>query len=154
MKKITLFFLVLILLCSCEREEKFVPPSGEYILECKIEDVTYLLTLELSEDLSGNVRFNGGAMSDWSYQRSPDGKIKCFTSLQNEIEVKQDIIETIFDFVTLSEDALDAYHENADGKDVSVLKLANGSKVYTDSQSGAPIRMEKGNMTCEIISRP
>ena len=154
-KALAAIFLLLVIFCSCEESEKFVAPSGEYILKCEISGVCYQIKVDLSENATGTLRFENGAMSDWYFRRDPDGKTKCFTSLGEEIEVKHENIDKIFDFISLSyENIADVSHDNISGRDVSILKLSGGSLVYTDSLSGEPLKLISGNLTIDIISRP
>lgn len=156
MKKLAVILTLCILLfSSCAKKIEFTAPSGEYTLECRIGEVSYIMSLELSDDHSGRLTFDDGAMANFTFSRTSDGKIKCLTSLGSESEACKERAEKIFDFVILSYDMIaDAAHERISGKDVSVLRLTNGSIVYTDSQSGEPLRLVFDNMTVDILSRP
>ncbi len=155
-KALIILCLMLVLLCSCEREEGFVAPVGAYTVEVSVGEAKYLLNLELHEDRSCIVRFEeGSAMSDWYFTVDPDGKTRCFTSLGVEFEVKHENIDRIFDFVNLSnENIADVSHDTISGRDVSILKLTDGTLIYTDSLSGEPLKLVYDNLTVDIISRP
>lgn len=155
-KTVALLFAVLILFVSCDKEEKFIAPSGEYILEYSVDEISCILTLELNKDGSSTVRFaENSAMSDWYFTRDKSGKIKCFTSLGDEREVKHENIDLIFDFVTLSYESIaDVSCEMISGRKVSILKLSDGTAVYTDSESGEPLRLVQGDVRIDIKARP
>lgn len=155
-KAVALLFLVMVFFSSCDKEEKFIPPSGEYVLEYEADGISYILNVEIDDTLSGTVRFpENSAMSDWYFTRDGDGKIKCFTSLGEETEVKHENIDRIFDFITLSYESIaDVSHEKISGRDVSVLKISDGTLVYTDSQSGEPMKLIYQDIKIDIKMRP
>ncbi len=158
MRKITVFLaLLLVLFSSCTQGmEEYTPPSGDYLLSCRIGEITYDVNISLSDDMSARLCFpSESSLCDWYFTRSADGTVKRFTSLGEESEVNNEYVNKIFSLV-LDAHRLVAHvsHEKISGRDVSVLETSDGATVYTDSQSGAPLRLVYKNMTVDIISRP
>ena len=158
MRKITVFLaFILILLSSCSQGVgKYTPPSGEYLLSCKMGESVYDVNIRLSDDMSARLYFpSESSLCDWYFTRSSDGTVKRFTSLGEESEVNNEYVNKIFSLVLDSHELVaHVSHEKISGRDVSVLETSDGATVYTDSQSGAPLRLVYKNMTVDIISRP
>ncbi len=158
MKKFVFFFVIMaIVVSSCAKNKEYLPLPGEYTAVCKIYGVEYNISVILNDDLSGKLVFSPeSAMSDWEfYYASADKSIKYFTSLGEESEVKNENVKYLFKFVLGDFDNIaDVSHSKISGVDVSVLKMTDGAVIYTDSQSGAPLRLEYKDMTVDITSRP
>lgn len=158
MRKITVFLaLILVLFSSCTRGAgKYTPPSGDYLLSCRMGESTYDVNISLSDDMSAKLYFpSESSLCDWYFARSADGRVKRFTSLGEESEVNNEYVKKIFSLVLDSHELVaHVSHEKISGRDVSVLETSDGATVYTDSQSGAPLRLVYRNMTVDIISRP
>ncbi len=155
-KFVTCLVLCVMTLSACAAKTEYIPPSGEYALVCKIGELEYNVDVLLNEDMSGKLTFSeDSALSDWYFTYSPEKTVKCFTSLGEESEVKGKYVKKIFEFILDDHELVsDVSHEKISGRDVSVLKLSGGGKIYTDSESGAPLKLVFDNLTADIISRP
>ncbi len=158
MKKIIIcLILCLFVFSSCDTKEKYIPPSGDYALVCRIGELKYDINIFLEEDMSGKLTFSEEApLSDWYFTYCHEnGMIKCFTSLGEESEVNSEYVNKIFAFILDDHEKIsDVSHEKISGRDVSILKLSDGEKIYTDSESGAPLKLVFDDLIVDIISRP
>ncbi len=157
MKKIiSCLFLCVLVLCSCDVKEKYIPPSGEYNLVCKIGESEYGVNIFIDTDMSGRMTFSeGSALCDWYFTYSAEKEVKYFTSLGEESEVNSEYVNKIFAFILDDHEKIsDVSHEKISGRDVSILKLSDGEKIYTDSESGAPLKLVFDDLIVDIISRP
>ncbi len=152
-----LFILPILLLTSCDLREKYTPIAGEYGLSCVIGDDEYNIDLVLNEDGSVKLTFpKNSSLCDWYFIYYPENNsIKYFTSLGEESEVSNQYVRKIFEFLLDSHESIAVVsHERISGRDVSVLETSDGTVIYTDSQSGEPLRLVYKNMTADITSRP
>lgn len=158
MKKI-LVLLVLCLLCfaSCFKESEYVVAKGDYCLTLKSSQQSYDITLTVLEDMSAKLTFSEDSrLSGILYEYfSQDNTIKRTDSLGNTGESKNENVQKIFDFLLGNfENVSEVTSSNISGVKVSVLTLTDGTKLYSDSKSGAPLRMEYRDVTVDVISRP
>lgn len=159
MKKILAICLVFVLFStvSCEKEKKYQPESGEYLLRCTVNDVIYELSAVVSEDLSAKITFDkDSALSDWYYtydRRS--GAVKYRTSLGEERDADNDRIRMIFELL-LGESGVisDVSDDTLDGHRVSVLVISDGRRVYEDPDSGRPLCLVYEDMKVDILTFP
>ena len=159
MKKIAILFLLCVaVLFSCNQGNEYVADSGDYTLRCRMGEREYMLTVSVNEDDSCRLSFpQESSLADWYYMRAADGSIKYFSSLSSEGELLSrysgSTAERIFDFVLLvtreGKEITGVSRDRISGKRVS-----DASTVYTDSESGAPRRLDWQDMTLDIISRP
>lgn len=142
---------------SCEREKKYHPESGEYLLRCTVDNVIYELSAVISDDLSCKITFDkDSALSDWYYAYDHgSGAIKYRTSLGEERDADNDRIRMIFELL-LGESGVisDVSDDTLDGHRVSVLVISDGRKVYEDPDSGRPLCLVYEDMKVDIVSFP